>query len=146
MQVKHLDHVNLSVRDFQESVDWYGRVFGFELVEDEVTDGVRWGVLRSGDALLCIYEHADFEFLDRFERADRKLHGFSHFALRIQDAREWLEIARKENLTINYGGEITWPHSRSWYIADPTGWEIEVVRWDEDRVMFAPLEKSRTNS
>ena len=28
---------------------------------------------------------------------------------------------------------------RSWYIADPTGYEIEVVRWEKDEVRFRPL-------
>ena len=63
MQVKHLDHVNLTVRSFDETVDWYRRIFGFEIVEEEVEDGVRWGVIRSGDAMLCIYEHPGREFL-----------------------------------------------------------------------------------
>ncbi len=139
MAVRHLDHLNLSVNDFDETVAWYGRVFGFELVEETVTDGVRWGVIRSGDALLCIYEHGDREYFDRFQLADRKQHGLAHFALRIDDPDGWLEIARRENLTINYDGEITWPHSRSWYINDPTGYEIEVVRWQNDTIAFDPI-------
>ena len=136
MKVKHLDHLNLTVRSFEESADWYRRIFGFEVVEDEVSEGTRWGVLRSGDALLCIYENPDREFADRFQLRERNLHGVAHFALRILDENEWLEIARREGVTINYGGEVTWPHSRSWYIQDPTGYEIEVVRWNDDRIRF----------
>ena len=136
MKVRNLDHLNLAVRDFNETVDWYRRVFGFEKVEEGLQDGVRWGVIRAGDAMLCIYEHPDYEFLDRFELADRKLFGLSHFSLRIDDPDSWLEIARRERLTFLYDGEIPWPHSRAWYIQDPTGYEIEVACWNDDTIRF----------
>lgn len=139
MTVKHLDHVNLTVASFDETADWYHRVFGFEIVEEEVTDGVRWGVIRSGDALLCIYEHGAREFADRFELRRKNLHGVAHLALRITEPDEWMATARRENLEINYGGEIAWPSSRSWYVTDPTGYEIEVVSWKDDTVRFQPL-------
>ena len=39
MKVKHLDHVNLSVRDFDETVEWYAKIFGFVKVEESLQDG-----------------------------------------------------------------------------------------------------------
>jgi len=90
MKIRNLDHVNMTVGDFDETVDWYRRVFGFELVEDKVTDRVRWGVIRSGNAMLCIYEHPHRKHLDRFKLEDRDLHGMAHFGFRITDADEWL--------------------------------------------------------
>jgi len=139
MKIRNLDHVNMTVTDFDETVDWYRRVFGFELVEDKVTDRVRWGVIRSGDAMLCIYEHPRREHLDRFELKDRDLHGMAHFGFRITDADEWLATVDREKVRILYDGEITWPHSRSWYINDPTGYEIEVVLWSDDEIEFEPM-------
>jgi len=139
MKVRHLDHVNMTVRDFDGTVDWYRRVFGFELVEDKITERVRWGVIRSGEAMLCIYEHADREHLDRFKLRDQGLHGMAHFGLRIVDAEEWLETVEREKIEILYDGEIVWPHSRSWYIHDPTGYEIEVVLWSDDTIAFDRL-------
>ena len=141
MKIRNLDHVNVTVRNFDETVDWYRRVFGFELVEDKVTDRVRWGVIRSGDAMLCIYEHPHRQYLDRFKLKDRDLHGMAHFGFRITDADEWLETVERENIRILYDGEIAWPHSRSWYINDPTGYEIEVVLWSEDEIEFEPMER-----
>lgn len=146
MSVKQLDHLNLTVRNFDESVDWYGRIFGFEKVEEDVQDGVRWGVLRAGEALLCIYEYPDLEHIDRFESRKNGQHGINHFALRITDAQDWISTVEREGVTINYSGEIDWPHSRSWYVNDPTGWEIEVVCWKEDRVQFEPLKASAGGS
>lgn len=138
MEIRNLDHINLTVRDFDETVDWYGRVFGFEEVEENVQDGVRWGVIRAGDAMLCIYEAKGRELLDRFELADRGLHGIAHFGLRISDPEAWLRTIEREGLEILYGGVVPWPHSRSWYVKDPTGYEIEVACWNEDRIRFDP--------
>ena len=142
MKVQHLDHINMTVRDFDQTVDWYRRVFDFELVEEDTSDEVRWGVIRSGEALLCIYEAPDREHLDRFELRDRGLHGMAHFGLRITNEEAWLETVDQEKIEVLYGGEIAWPHSRSWYIKDPTGYEIEVALWDEDRIAFDPMVRS----
>ncbi len=140
MKIKQLDHLNLSVDSFSDTTNWYARVLGFELVEEGVQDGIRWGVIRSGDAMLCIYEHPEREHCDRFELADRKLHGVAHFGVRITDVDEWLEVLAREKPRLLYDGEITWPNSRAWYILDPTGYEIEVAYWQNDVIVFPPLE------
>ncbi len=136
MQVKHIDHLNLTVADFDETVAWYGRVFGFELAEEDVQDGVRWGVIRRGEALLCIYQFADCRHEDRFAMRKLGLHGVNHFGLRITDRAAWETIVEKEGVEVLYDGPVRWPHSTSWYIKDPTGWEIEVALWDDDTVAF----------
>ncbi|MCP4248877.1 MAG: VOC family protein [bacterium] len=141
MQVKQLDHLNLTVRNFDETVAFYGRVFGFELVEENVRDdGVRWGVIRAGEAMLCIYEHPGAEHLDRFTRLDRGLHGLNHFALRITDGAAFEAVARREGLELHHGGRVRYPHSDSWYVTDPTGYEIEVSCWHDDEIKFDRLE------
>jgi len=136
MRVKHLDHLNLSVADFEATVAWYGRVFDFELVEESVQDGVRWGVIKGGEAMLCIYERPGLTKLDRFQLADKGLHYLAHFGLRITDEAEWLETVKSEGLEILYDGPVRWPHATAWYLLDPTGWEIEVALWDDDTVAF----------
>jgi catechol 2,3-dioxygenase-like lactoylglutathione lyase family enzyme len=137
-----LDHLNLSVRDFDETAAWYGRVFGFALVEEGVWEGVRWGVLRSGegrgDALLCVYHHPEFAFLAPEEQGRLRRHGIRHPGFRITDGARWLRTIEEEGLEVE---EILYPHSRSWYVADPTGYDIEVVLWNDDRVVFEPAMK-----
>lgn len=136
MAVQHLDHINLSVADFDETVAWYGRILDFELLEEGIQDGIRWGVIRSGEALLCIYEHPGRLHLDRFELADRNLHGMAHFGLRITDESDWVRTVEREKIPILYDGVIRWPHSQAWYINDPTGYEIEVALWNGNRIEF----------
>jgi catechol 2,3-dioxygenase-like lactoylglutathione lyase family enzyme len=136
MPIKHLDHLNLTVRNFAETAEWYSRVFGFRIVERGVRQGRVWGVLRSGEALLCIYENPQRAFLDGDELEHRALHGVNHFSLRIEDETAWEATVIRENLKLGYGGAVRYPHSTSWYVTDPTGYEIEVVRWDADQVRF----------
>jgi catechol 2,3-dioxygenase-like lactoylglutathione lyase family enzyme len=138
MTVTHLDHLNLTVRDFEETASWYGRVFGFEVVEKETdAQGCPWGVLRAGDALLCIYENRNLRFEEPAVRRARGAHGINHFGLRITDRGEWERTMEREGLVAEYGGAVRWPHSTAWYIQDPTGYEIEVALWDGDTVRFA---------
>jgi len=133
MQVKQLDHLNLTVGDFNETADWYRRVFGFEVVQDERdAQGNRWGVLRGGEAMLCIYEHPELKWE---EHAERGVHGINHFGLRITDGAAWEETMRREHVELSYG-KVRWPHSTAWYVVDPTGYEIEVALWDDDTVRF----------
>lgn len=137
MSVTHLDHLNLTVRDFEETAAWYGRVFGFEVVEKETdAHGRPWGVLRSGDALLCIYEHPEFRFEDSDVRGERRAHGINHFGLRITDRAAWEKTMAREGIQPAYGGPVSWPHSTAWYIEDPTGYEIEVALWDDGAPRF----------
>ena len=136
MSVKQIDHLNLSVHDLEASVTWYGRVFGFERVEGGVSNGVPWAIVRSGDALLCLYEHPEREMLDGDALQEKRLHGLNHFALRITDPEAFEESARREGVTVRYGGVVDWPHSKAWYVLDPTGYEIEVALWKDDTVMF----------
>ena len=52
---------------------------------------------------------------------------------------EMYKFAERENIKFMYDGEIPWPHSRAWYIQDPTGYEIEVACWNDDTIRFDPL-------
>lgn len=134
--VTQLDHLNLSVRDFDETAAWYGRVFDFTIVEQGVQDGVTWGVLRAGDAMLCIYEHPSRPAPDRYDEARQHI---NHFGLRITDREAWEATIEREQLEVNYGGVVNWPHSTAWYVSDPTGYEIEVALWADDTIAFEPL-------
>jgi len=137
VRVTKLDHLNLSVRDFEETAAWYGRVFGFEVVEREIDDAGRpWGVLRAGDALLCIYEHPELRFEEPDARRTRGVHGINHFGLRITDRDAWEKTMEREGIVAAYGGPVHWPHATAWYVKDPTGYEIEVALWDDDTIRF----------
>ena len=135
MNLKQLDHVNLSVANFAESADWYRRVFGFQIVEQGISENRPWGVLRSGEALLCIYERPDLRFLDYQAHFQKGYHAIAHVGFRITDRRTWEETIKREKVHCVYAS-WRYPHSTSWYVVDPTGWEIEVALWDDDTLRF----------
>jgi catechol 2,3-dioxygenase-like lactoylglutathione lyase family enzyme len=133
-----LDHVNLTVADFEESVAWYARVFGFELVERGMGETGPWGVIRSGEAMLCLYEHPECSYEEPEPRRGRGLHTVNHVGFRIRDEAEWLRTVEREKLVVE---PMAWPHSKAWYLCDPTGYEIEVVLWNGGEIAFPPLRR-----
>ena len=137
MMVKHLDHLNMTVKNLDESVRWYDEIFGFKVVETGTrTDEIKWAIVRSGEALLCLYEHADRQSPPDWQDPAINALRINHFGLRIQDAAAWEEKISQHHLEIRYGGKIRFAHSTSWYLLDPTGHEIEVALWDGDEIRF----------
>jgi len=136
MTIQQLDHLNLTVTDLDETIDWYSRVFGFRVVERGLREGVRWAILRAGEAMLCVYEDAEREAPSHMRKGDSERHAIYHWGLRITDEDAWLKTVEENDLALEFGGRSDYPHSTSWYVADPTGYSIEVVLWNEDRIAF----------
>jgi len=133
MYIQQLDHLNFSVANLDESLAWYGRVFGFELVERGVSSDVHYAIARSGDAMLCMYEHSE---LLPPRAGDNRHHRVAHIGFRITDEAQWCGLIEREGLEMDYP-PTRYPHSSSWYVRDPSGYQIEVVRWDDDQIRFS---------
>lgn len=136
MTVKHLDHLNLSVESLDATADFYRRLFGFEEVERGESSGVPYCILRSGEAMLCAYEHPGWSFPEKAARRAEGVHGINHFSFRITDREAWEATLEREQVPVYFGGEVRQPHSSAWYLDDPTGYEIEVALWDDDVIRF----------
>lgn len=133
-----LDHLNLTVRDLEETIAWYARVFGFAVVERGVDAQGPWAILRNGEGMLCVYERAA-RAAPRSTPAAEAFHLVNHFGLRLPpaDRARWERVLREEGLATFHGSPLRYPRSTSWYVKDPTGHMIEVAVWDDDRVSFA---------
>ena len=140
MKIRHIDHLNITVKDLEESIDWYRRVFGFEVVQEGVSNNVPWAIIRGGDSMLCMYHHPEMEPVDKFGDVAGQYHHISHFGFRIEDRSKWLSTMKREGLVSHYG-PIEYPFSKSWYVFDPTGYEIEVSSWQNDEIRFPQFEK-----
>jgi len=136
MKIKHLDHINLTVKNLKESMEFYERVFGFKLVEKGENMNSKWAIIKNGDAMLCIYEHPELREPESYKTENRKFHGINHFSFRILDPVAWLSVVKKEKVYIDPEDIIEWPNSLSWYVLDPNGYSIEVVYWKDDVVNF----------
>ena len=129
-KISRLDHVNFTVNNLEETVSWYNKVFNYSVVENGTNkDGSKWGILKSGDSMLAVYEEPARKINSKCD-----CHKFYHFGIQIQDEKEWEEIIKANSVKVT--AKVDYPHSRSWYIEDPTGHEIEVSLWNNDTIQF----------
>lgn len=120
--VKAVDHINMRVKDLKESVEFYRTNFGFAIKEDHSGEAEEpWVILGlPGAAYLCLYQHP-YKVM-----SDDHLH-ISHFGLVVEDLAQAQAELLKNRVKILYGGPVEWPRSRSIYIQDPSGYEIELT-------------------
>ena len=134
MKIK-LDHINLTVSNLAESVDWYEKVFGFKLVERGVSsEEVPWAIVAQNDFMICMTEDKDRESAAKQDRQGH--HQIYHFGVRVSDMNSWQNKIETYHLSLLYGGVIEYPYSKSWYIEDPNGHEIEVSYSGDQALSF----------
>lgn len=130
------DHLNLTVRNLEESLMWYQEVFGFEIVERGhwKSNGKTWpwSIVRRENFMLCLYEDS---VRKEIPENDTSLHRIFHFGLMISDLEKFKQQVMNKDLIPYLHGPFQYPHSTSWYIKDPTGHEIEAVAW-KDGIRF----------
>ncbi len=109
-----IDHINMIVKDLDESIEFYSTVFGFVVKKKQPEqDSV---IIGDENVKLCIYEGDS--------AGDRN--GISHFGFHVTDFDEVLETCKRLNVPVKYNGILEWEKSRSVYIEDPNGYEIEL--------------------
>lgn len=130
-----LDHINLTAADLQKSIEWYQKVFGFKLVESGTTpEGIKWGIVAFNDSMICMTEYPGRTAANKFE--DKSVHQIYHFGLRVSDLEQWQQTIKDYQLKLNYTGEVNYANSKSWYIYDPSGHEIEVSYTAQEHLQF----------
>ena len=132
MTIKQLDHINFSVANLEDSIGWYRRIFGFEPVERGFYGDTPYAILKSGEAMLCMYEHGERASAASGNGAQ---HHISHIGFRIVDRDSWEAQVATTDVHVHHG-PIDYPHSKAWYVRDPSGHEIEVVAWNDDSIAF----------
>lgn len=115
-----IDHINLEVIDLEQSVNFYRKLLGFEVLE--TFSEPKGQIIGLKQAKLALYETARFTTYEKC--------GFSHISFHIENFNDIENKCQEMGLTIKYGGLVQWPHSRSIYIEDPNGYEIELAeKW-----------------
>ncbi len=124
IRIQGIDHINLSTRDLSASIDFYQNLLGFNIREDH----------REEQRPYVIMGHGRRTFLAIHQRADTQApeHPFiGHWGFVVGDLEKTRESLRAQGLTWLYAehndGLVEYPDSRSSYIADPDGHEIELV-------------------
>jgi catechol 2,3-dioxygenase-like lactoylglutathione lyase family enzyme len=117
LRVNAIDHINMSVKDLQASVQFYKDVFGFEIKEDQSKDNSY--IIGNENVKLCMYEDKELKMKE----------GLNHFGFYIENFDEIVAKCKEMNIPVSYGGAIEWrnaSHSKSIYITDPSGYVIEL--------------------
>lgn len=134
MKIK-LDHINLTVHDINQSINWYEKVFGFKLVEKGIgSKGQPWAIVAENDSMIVMNEFKDRSLED--ETRPATYHKIYHFGIRVSDVKTWERTVKENNMALNYGDVVQYPHSRSWYVRDPSGHEIEVSYTEGETLRF----------
>lgn len=126
IRVAGIDHVNISVSDLKRAMAFYESVFGFRLVEDGRGRTAAPFVIMTagGRAFLALHESG------RVAAPSRPF--INHWGFVVGD----IDLVRRkladhqvkiQDGDSESGGVRHWPHSRSIYIYDPDGHEIELV-------------------
>lgn len=120
LKVNGIDHINMQVRDLEQSIRFWHDLFGFELLE--AMPEHNGAIIGCPHALLALYENKDLDLTIP--------QGFSHFGFHIDNFDEVLAACQALGIKVEYDGEVQWPKSKSIYLSDPNGYEIELTnRW-----------------
>ena len=114
IEATSIDHVNMMVKNLAKSIEFYDQVFGFTIRKDQTEDNSK--IVGNDRIKLCLYEDANMS-------PDG---GISHFGFAVENFDEIVANCEKLKVPILYGGAISWEHSRSIYIEDPSGYVIEL--------------------
>ena len=118
LKAASIDHVNMKVKNLAQSVEFYKKLFGFEIKQEENQNkaDVPSKIIGNDTIKLCMYEVPEMS-------PDG---GIAHFGFNISNFDIVLERCKELGVEILYDGIIDWERSKSVYIVDPSGYEIEL--------------------
>lgn len=125
IRVNAIDHLNITVSDLNASIEFYGRLFGFEVAEDCRDDQRPYVIMgRPGVGWLALHAQANGGPPEggRINHWGFVVEDFDRLQGRLDSLGA--DVLYKERWP---GGIVEYPRSRSLYVADPDGNEIELT-------------------
>ena len=115
---KSIDHINMKVKNLAESEKFYTELFGFEIKQEDNPNkaDIPSKIIGNDSVKLCLYEVPNMS----------PEGGIAHFGFHIENFSEVLSKCKELGVKVLYGGEVDWEKSKSVYIIDPSGYEIEL--------------------
>ncbi len=118
LKATSIDHVNMKVKNLEQSVKFYKDLFGFEIKQEENANKLDAPskIIGNDSIKLCLYEVPDMS----------PEGGIAHFGFNSENFNEVIEKCKELGVEVLYGGIVDWEKSKSVYIVDPSGYEIEL--------------------
>jgi catechol 2,3-dioxygenase-like lactoylglutathione lyase family enzyme len=132
IKVKAIDHINMIVNNLDESSAFYKKVFGLEIVEDSRKDNLSPNKLETPYIVIGMRGRAYLALHQSLQKGNGQESGepirIAHFGFHVDDFDKVITQLKAAAAPFLYGEKLfEWPHSRSVYILDPSGHEIELV-------------------
>jgi catechol 2,3-dioxygenase-like lactoylglutathione lyase family enzyme len=120
-----IEHVNITVSSLQKSIDFYSKLFGFELRWRSPADDPDQAGAHVGDdrSYIAMFEAPHAGRAD----ADYDRVGLNHFGLVVQDLARYR--SRLRDMGIEPHLERDYDPGRRLYFYDPDGIEVELVEY-----------------
>jgi methylmalonyl-CoA/ethylmalonyl-CoA epimerase len=127
-------HVGISVSNVEESVAWYKKMFGFEVVlrmnqgGDSAMNIVH---IKRGNCYIELFQVAGAKPLPDYRRdpsADLKVHGLAHFAFQVPDVAAATKELKAKGAGIAMGPVDT-PGVAFAFIRDNSGNTFELIQY-----------------
>ena len=128
------NHVGISVPNLEESIAWYHRMLGFELVRRMSKDAdpkMIFALMRHGNFNLELFQVDEDREMPayRFDpTADLYVHGVKHLAFEVKDAVAASNELKAKGAKILLGPVVT-PRTTYVFIADNAGIPFELIQF-----------------
>ncbi len=119
LDINSVDHLNMWVNDIEESVKFYKKVFNFKEFESGLGSNKQpYKIIGiPGKMFLCLYQKRDL-VVDK--------NSLNHFGIHINNLESSLALLKQSNIEVLYDDIVDYGQSKSIYIKDPSGHEIEL--------------------
>lgn len=125
IRITRFDHIQLDVADLEESIEFYSKVFGFQLKEIGVRALTRWAIIGNDTNLyLCMHEAPEARGI-----VNEGLE-ITHFGLIVDDFESTLEKLKDFGVKLFYDYHVEYHSSRSIYFLDPNGYKLEISEFN----------------
>jgi catechol 2,3-dioxygenase-like lactoylglutathione lyase family enzyme len=118
LKARMIDHINMKVKNLDESVKFYKNLFGFVIKQEENQNKIDAPskIIGNDSIKLCLYEIPDMS----------PEGGIAHFGFNVENFDEVISKCEELGVKILYDGVINWEKSKSVYVVDPSGYELEL--------------------
>ncbi len=126
-------HVGISVRDIEETIEWYRNILGFELLwcRDFAELKSKIAFVKKGDFEIELFEHHESIQLPKerlMPKSDIQTQGTKHVAFGVDDITTLFEDFKNKNVDIVFGPIESPPKDALFgFIRDPSGVLIEFI-------------------